>query len=238
MQPARPQNQPFDAFADDDSSYDELDAFAGGLSGPARTPCGAAHHGDEFESLLDLAGELDGAELDALLPRLGRAAARRVVRAVMPSAARQARPPAARQMARAVTQATQRAGRAMGRRHGGAGVRSLGRVVEAVARRAAPHAVSPARMSQAILSTAARVNATPALVYRLARPVTGTCSCLHRDDYTSDGQSCLQLRTTGVCAGPYTGTRADTASCQCNARENAPSACRGCLGHCHYRRSR
>jgi len=72
-------------------------------------------------------------------------------------------------------------------------------------------------------------------ILTMARARAGTCSCQHRDVFTSGGRSCLELRTSGVCTGPYTGVGADTASCQANARASAPPACRGCLGHCLFR---
>ena len=60
------------------------------------------------------------------------------------------------------------------------------------------------------------------------------CSCSHRDRNTIGNEkwACLRLRNEGICTGPYMGTGTDTASCQANARENAPAACQGCLGHC------
>lgn len=63
----------------------------------------------------------------------------------------------------------------------------------------------------------------------------GSCSCQHRDVFSSGGVSCQALREAGVCSGPYKGNGSDTASCQANARENAPEACKGCLGHCLFR---
>ena len=63
----------------------------------------------------------------------------------------------------------------------------------------------------------------------------GTCSCQHRDVHTSSGQSCQVLRESGVCGGPYKGSGSNSATCQSDARKNAPEACRGCLGHCLYR---
>lgn len=63
----------------------------------------------------------------------------------------------------------------------------------------------------------------------------GTCSCQHRDDQTSSGVSCQALREAGLCKGPYKGTGTDTASCQDDARQNAPAICRGCLKHCEFR---
>jgi RHS repeat-associated protein len=66
----------------------------------------------------------------------------------------------------------------------------------------------------------------------------GTCSCQHRDVFTSGGVSCQLLRERGICTGPYNGTGANKANCQANARENAPAACRGCLGHCKFTSSR
>src|SRR5262249_54229421 len=62
----------------------------------------------------------------------------------------------------------------------------------------------------------------------------GACSCQHRDVFTSGGVSCQALRETGVCTGPYAGVGTDRADCQTNARENAPMACQGCLGHCLF----
>jgi hypothetical protein len=72
-------------------------------------------------------------------------------------------------------------------------------------------------------------------ILTMARARAGTCSCQHRDVFTSGGRSCLDLRTSGVCTGPYTGVGTDTASCQANARASAPAACQGCLGHCLFR---
>jgi RHS repeat-associated protein len=66
------------------------------------------------------------------------------------------------------------------------------------------------------------------------RTRTGTCSCQHRDIFSSGGISCQTLRETGICSGPYRGTGGNTASCQSDARANAPAACRGCLGHCIF----
>jgi RHS repeat-associated protein len=63
----------------------------------------------------------------------------------------------------------------------------------------------------------------------------GSCSCQHRDVFISGGVSCQILRENGICSGPYTGTGPDRASCQSDARNNAPEACRGCLGHCIFR---
>jgi hypothetical protein len=65
---------------------------------------------------------------------------------------------------------------------------------------------------------------------------TGTCSCQHRDIFQSGGVSCQTLRERGVCVGPYRGVGTNTATCQDNARSNAPAACQGCLGHCLFRR--
>jgi hypothetical protein len=72
-------------------------------------------------------------------------------------------------------------------------------------------------------------------IVTMARPRVGTCSCQHRDIFTSGGRSCLELRTSGVCGGPYTGVGSDSASCQANARASAPAPCQGCLGHCLFR---
>jgi len=71
-------------------------------------------------------------------------------------------------------------------------------------------------------------------INEMARADEGTCSCQHRDVHTSGGQSCQTLRETDVCGGPYKGTGSNSASCQADARENAPQACRGCLGHCNF----
>lgn len=73
-------------------------------------------------------------------------------------------------------------------------------------------------------------------IVTMARPRVGTCSCQHRDYFTSGGRSCLELRNLGICGGPYTGVGSDTASCQANARASAPAACQGCLGHCLFLR--
>lgn len=72
-------------------------------------------------------------------------------------------------------------------------------------------------------------------INEMAKPDAGTCSCQHRDVHTSSGQSCQRLRELGICGGPYKGTGYDTATCQANARDNTPLACRGCLGHCLFR---
>ncbi|WP_394825884.1 hypothetical protein [Pendulispora albinea] len=69
-----------------------------------------------------------------------------------------------------------------------------------------------------------------------ALPRLGRCSCQHRDVFTSGGQSCLTLRTSGVCSGPYTGVGLNAATCQAAARAAAPLQCQGCLGHCLFRR--
>jgi RHS repeat-associated protein len=74
------------------------------------------------------------------------------------------------------------------------------------------------------------------MISTMARPTAGTCSCQHRDIFTSGGMSCQTLRENGTCQGPYKGTGTDTASCQADARNSAPAACRGCLGHCLFRR--
>lgn len=78
---------------------------------------------------------------------------------------------------------------------------------------------------------------TGALIYDMcATKKQGTCSCSHRDRHLSGGNiSCQVLRESGICSGPYKGTGVDTASCQANARANAPEICRGCLGHCLFR---
>jgi hypothetical protein len=73
------------------------------------------------------------------------------------------------------------------------------------------------------------------LIVTMARPRLGTCSCQHRDVFTSGGRSCLELRTSGTCGGPYRGVGTDSASCQAAARIGAPAACQGCLGHCLFR---
>jgi RHS repeat-associated protein len=65
----------------------------------------------------------------------------------------------------------------------------------------------------------------------------GSCSCSNRDDFSSGGVSCQVLRETGACPNRYKGSGDDTASCQNNARENAPAACKGCLGHCLFRQN-
>jgi RHS repeat-associated protein len=62
----------------------------------------------------------------------------------------------------------------------------------------------------------------------------GTCSCQHRDVFSSGGRSCQTLRELGICGGPYKGSGYNSATCQANARENTPLACRGCLGHCLF----
>ena len=76
--------------------------------------------------------------------------------------------------------------------------------------------------------------AAGAAIMCMARPKVGSCSCQHRDIFSSGGQSCQTLREQGVCTGPYKGTGSGSAACQANARENAPAGCRGCLGHCLY----
>lgn len=62
----------------------------------------------------------------------------------------------------------------------------------------------------------------------------GSCSCNIRDDFQSGGRSCQELREEGTCPETYKGVGTDTASCQADARNKAPAACRGCLAHCKF----
>jgi RHS repeat-associated protein len=75
------------------------------------------------------------------------------------------------------------------------------------------------------------------LILEMAKRKTGSCSCQHRDIFSSGGVSCQILREAGICSGPYKGTGNDTASCQADARANAPEACKGCVAHCLFRRA-
>ncbi|WP_395843825.1 RHS repeat-associated core domain-containing protein [Archangium violaceum] len=68
----------------------------------------------------------------------------------------------------------------------------------------------------------------------MAKPRGGSCSCQHRDIFSSGGQSCQALREAGLCSGPYRGTGANVAACQSDARANAGGMCAGCLGHCQF----
>jgi RHS repeat-associated protein len=89
---------------------------------------------------------------------------------------------------------------------------------------------NPACDAGIIYDAIAEICIVVAGIYERSRSSTCTCSCQHRDVFTFGGASCQTLREIGVCAGPYKGSRTDTASCQSNARNNALSACQGCLG--------
>jgi hypothetical protein len=87
------------------------------------------------------------------------------------------------------------------------------------------------------LSTPLRVPGTGPLTPQVCKDEpAGKCSCQHRDIFKSQGVSCQALRESGVCGGPYRGVGNDTASCQADARSKTSEACRGCLGHCLFRR--
>ena len=74
------------------------------------------------------------------------------------------------------------------------------------------------------------------IITQMSKKKEGFCSCSHRDrnKVGNEDWACLRLRNQGICTGPYKDTGTDTASCQANARENAPTACRACLGHCKF----
>lgn len=64
--------------------------------------------------------------------------------------------------------------------------------------------------------------------------VAGTCSCTHDDSRSSAGKSCQYWREQGTCPTRYHGTGATRAACNNDARQQAPSECRGCLKHCDF----
>jgi RHS repeat-associated protein len=73
---------------------------------------------------------------------------------------------------------------------------------------------NPACDAGIIYDAIAEICIVVAGIYEMSRSNTGTCSCQHRDVFTFGGASCQTLREIGVCAGPYKGSRTDTASCQ------------------------
>jgi hypothetical protein len=99
-------------------------------------------------------------------------------------------------------------------------------------------ALSPVSLAPVVITGVGIIVVVAVIVYVSTESSTGTCSCQHRDIFQSGGQSCQTLREQGICTGPYVGEGTNQADCQRNARENTSAQCRGCLGHCIFRRGR